>query len=80
MIETTNPNFSNFSEISVFSKVFTPESDWLASNKSIPSIFGLPKYPTNIAPPIFWKPLMKVLPELNENESVKIIISVGFFK
>ena len=48
-----NPNSSNFSEISVLSKLVTPESDWLASNKSTPSILGFPKYPTNIAPHIF---------------------------
>jgi hypothetical protein len=33
-------------------------------------IFGFPLYPTTIAPPVYWKPLMKELVALYEKESV----------
>ena len=53
MLLKENPKFDKFLLISVPAKLLFPESDWLPSNKDVPFILGLPKYPTIIAPPIF---------------------------
>ena len=71
------PKSSKLFEYIESSKVSTAELDWEASKSDL-EMPGIALYPTIIADPYTCNPLIKILPQLKENPSVKTIISVGF--